>query len=406
MNVLYLAPYDNFGSRDAGYGNASNSLYVLLKELQTQKFITNLDAINFNSGKKITLKYPHYDIAFVVTNPNGLLDLKTYQVVTSLLKTSEKKYLNILWETLPLPRAWNFLLNSSEFTGFTAPSYFLVASLLNSTRKPVYYLPYYLDETKFPQINVKQKMKENIFSLLFIGQNTIRKGIDDAIIAYCRTFSSVKDTQLIVKGFELSRFEMPLEQKIKVLAQQNMSCKNAPIFLLNQELSSDQMSDLYLHSSALVFPSRGEGFGLPPAEAMLVGLPIAYTNWSALPDVCESPANIPLPYMLDEAVNMFEFNYDYLSYYAYPNRRFLMKSLYAMYKSWKDNREAYYQNASQNRQIIIDKFGKDKVTEYLKHFLSQQEGIAPENLTNHVLLNKFMEEYKYFIPPQQKPKQV
>jgi len=36
-----------------------------------------------------------------------------------------------------------------------------------------------------------------------------------------------------------------------------------------------------------LFPSNGEGYGLPPREAMCTGLPVIMTNWSSLTDICK-----------------------------------------------------------------------------------------------------------------------
>lgn len=41
---------------------------------------------------------------------------------------------------------------------------------------------------------------------------------------------------------------------------------------------------------ALVFPSLSEGFGLPPLEAMLMGVPVITSNRSSLPEVCGDAA--------------------------------------------------------------------------------------------------------------------
>jgi len=39
-----------------------------------------------------------------------------------------------------------------------------------------------------------------------------------------------------------------------------------------------------------VFPSRDEGFGLPPLEAMALGTPVVVSNAAALPEVCGDAA--------------------------------------------------------------------------------------------------------------------
>jgi glycosyltransferase involved in cell wall biosynthesis len=49
--------------------------------------------------------------------------------------------------------------------------------------------------------------------------------------------------------------------------------------------------DLYRRAGCLAFPSRYEGFGLPPLEAMAVGCPVAVARAASLPEVCGDAAS-------------------------------------------------------------------------------------------------------------------
>ncbi|WP_234835054.1 glycosyltransferase family 4 protein [Mycolicibacterium stellerae] len=51
-------------------------------------------------------------------------------------------------------------------------------------------------------------------------------------------------------------------------------------------LSDDELAWLYRNSRALVFPSKYEGFGLPPLEAQVLGCPVISSNAASLPEVC------------------------------------------------------------------------------------------------------------------------
>jgi glycosyltransferase involved in cell wall biosynthesis len=55
-------------------------------------------------------------------------------------------------------------------------------------------------------------------------------------------------------------------------------------------LSDGELKALYQHALALIFPSRYEGFGLPPIEAMSAGCPVAVARAGALPEVCADAA--------------------------------------------------------------------------------------------------------------------
>jgi glycosyltransferase involved in cell wall biosynthesis len=50
------------------------------------------------------------------------------------------------------------------------------------------------------------------------------------------------------------------------------------------------LAGLYTGSLGFVYPSLGEGFGLPPLEAMACGVPVYTSNRTALPEVCGSAA--------------------------------------------------------------------------------------------------------------------
>jgi glycosyltransferase involved in cell wall biosynthesis len=60
-------------------------------------------------------------------------------------------------------------------------------------------------------------------------------------------------------------------------------------------VSDAQLKALYRHAVALVVPSRYEGFGLPPLEAMAEGCPVIAARAGALPEVCgDAPQWVPV----------------------------------------------------------------------------------------------------------------
>jgi glycosyltransferase involved in cell wall biosynthesis len=54
----------------------------------------------------------------------------------------------------------------------------------------------------------------------------------------------------------------------------------------------EELAQLYRTAAALVFPSRYEGFGQPPLEAMASGCPVACSNAASLPEVCGDAARL------------------------------------------------------------------------------------------------------------------
>jgi glycosyltransferase involved in cell wall biosynthesis len=55
-------------------------------------------------------------------------------------------------------------------------------------------------------------------------------------------------------------------------------------------VAAEDLPALYAGAEFLVYPSRGEGFGLPPAEALAVGTPALVADVSSLPEVVTDAA--------------------------------------------------------------------------------------------------------------------
>ena len=55
-------------------------------------------------------------------------------------------------------------------------------------------------------------------------------------------------------------------------------------------VSNEDLTTLYATAGALAFPSRYEGFGLPPLEAMASGCPVAASTAGSIPEICGDAA--------------------------------------------------------------------------------------------------------------------
>ena len=57
-----------------------------------------------------------------------------------------------------------------------------------------------------------------------------------------------------------------------------------------REVSESELPKLYAQADLFLFASLGEGFGLPPLEAMAAGTPVVTSSITALPEVCGDAA--------------------------------------------------------------------------------------------------------------------
>ena len=55
-------------------------------------------------------------------------------------------------------------------------------------------------------------------------------------------------------------------------------------------LSDAELAWLYRHANALIFPSKYEGFGLPPLEAQSLGCPVVSSRAASLPEIAGDAA--------------------------------------------------------------------------------------------------------------------
>lgn len=60
--------------------------------------------------------------------------------------------------------------------------------------------------------------------------------------------------------------------------------------VLTGYIDNVQRNTLYKYCKVFIFPSIFEGFGMPPIEAMLFGVPVLTTNYTCLPEVTEGIA--------------------------------------------------------------------------------------------------------------------
>lgn len=109
-----------------------------------------------------------------------------------------------------------------------------------------------------------------------------RKGADVLVRAFASGFSAHDPIELVIKTFP-----NPHNTIESIVAEALREFPDAPpIRVMNRTLTNDEMASLYRDATAVVGPSRGEGFGLPFAEAMLAGVPVITTGYSGQTDFC------------------------------------------------------------------------------------------------------------------------
>lgn len=120
------------------------------------------------------------------------------------------------------------------------------------------------------------------FRFLHVSSCFPRKGVDVLLKAYGEAFSADDDVALVIKTFPNPHNDV----KAQLERCRHDHPRYPQVELIEDDWTPGQIAALYQHCHALVAPSRGEGFGLPIAEAMLYGLPVIATGWGGHMDFC------------------------------------------------------------------------------------------------------------------------
>jgi len=190
------------------------------------------------------------------------------------------------WEYGSIPRAWLDPLRNLV-DELWVPSRFVRNSFIGSgvPAEKVHIVPngvsavFFEEQLPYPLRTAKR------FKFLFVGGTIARKGIDLLLKAYTQVFADRDDVCLVIKDMGVGTFYQG--QTAEALIAEARARPHAPeIEYLDGELSQAEMAGLYRACDCLVHPYRGEGFGLPIAEALASGIPVIVTAFGAALDFC------------------------------------------------------------------------------------------------------------------------
>ncbi|HET7041487.1 MAG TPA: glycosyltransferase family 4 protein, partial [Gemmatimonadales bacterium] len=185
------------------------------------------------------------------------------------------------WEESQVPGAWVDGFNR-HLDGLCVLSRFVKKALMDSgVSVPITVGGCGIDQVMRPEREAYEGPLGKGFRFLHVSSTFPRKGIDALLKAYLSEFSASDDVTLIIKTFPNPHNTTPAQV---AEARARPGCPE--IVLINEDLTPGQLVDLYRRCHALVVPTRGEGFGLPFAEAMYFGLPVICTGFGGHLDFC------------------------------------------------------------------------------------------------------------------------
>jgi glycosyltransferase involved in cell wall biosynthesis len=200
------------------------------------------------------------------------------------------------WEETGIPTEWIKKFNS-DLNGIAVPSSFVRDALVrNGIRIPVRVIPHGV-ELESPCGASKENRLLNgakQFRFLHISSAFPRKGVDILVKAYFEEFTEEDDVTLVIKTFP-----NPQNQVSDILINYSSRHQNLPqVIHIDKDIERVELEALYEACDVLIYPSRGEGFGFPIAEAMASGMPVVVSGAGGHRDFCQEDNSWLIPFKM------------------------------------------------------------------------------------------------------------
>jgi glycosyltransferase involved in cell wall biosynthesis len=295
--LSWLSPF----SQSDGYGSLAEEAVLGLLKGGLDVSIANMGWVDpYNLAPAIrerlaqALKF--YSILLLMTPPDdGMVTARNVlqePVLASLFK-QQFRILYTMFETDNLPMGWADRINRGTDMVFVPASFLIDSFKKAGVERPIIHTPTGIDEQLY-QPSPRQKArwkghpKDDQVRVLMAATMTRRKNVAGGIAAFQAASAGDPKWSLIIKTqpghVEFAEFvKKPVEE-----------AADPRIKLIAERYTREQMLALYHISDIFLWPSFGEGIGLPPQEAMSCGLEVVAGYHSGALDFISEETGYPV----------------------------------------------------------------------------------------------------------------
>jgi len=218
-----------------------------------------------------------------------------------------------------------------------------------------------------------------------------RKGVDLVLTAHQELFDRTDNVALLIKGdrFGAKLFPKDIQSlyegsmlvdlsdrpdEVRLAIEEKVRL-HKPVILYNFDpLSDSEMAELYqgLRCGGFVFPSRGEGFGLPPLEAMSCEVPVVGTAATGMKEFILEDVCYPVRsrgWKLEPRCDWI--TRDYIGHvFADPDYEEYRDAVWQMYS----DREEAEAKAKRSREFVIENYSAELMVARMKRRLEEIMG--------------------------------
>jgi glycosyltransferase involved in cell wall biosynthesis len=131
--------------------------------------------------------------------------------------------------------------------------------------------------------------------VLYLGGFDARKNLDTLLRAYTYVLDGVGDAFPLALAGRLPDAGSPRFPDVRAMLERYGLAEGKEV-LFTGEVDEADKPTLYRGAACFVYPSRYEGFGLPPLEAMACGTPVIAAGASSVPEVVGDGAYLVPPH--------------------------------------------------------------------------------------------------------------
>lgn len=176
------------------------------------------------------------------------------------------------------------LIAVSEHTKKTVCDYFNIPSRIitvipNGVGNEFYPIPDFENSIGFQELRRDLKLQDRHPIVLYVGSDHPRKNLSVALEAFAKLRDERSDAIFLKVGDPGL-----LSGRAQTLVDIDRLDIRDSVHFVHSD-TDENLNLLYNLADVLIYPSRFEGFGLPPLQAMAAGLPVVTSNATSLPEV-------------------------------------------------------------------------------------------------------------------------
>lgn len=358
MKVKYTGPAKDY----SGYGEAvRHDIAALAKagvQVTTQIPVYVPELSDYGNLGDLAVSFENrelgYNIKILHTTPN---------VYGQFVEPEKYIIGRAFWETDKVPL--DFSINLQQCNEIWTGSEFNKQAMRNSgVTKPIYIIPEAIDAQITPdEIEPYLTDNKDDYKFYSVFEWTERKNPLALLEAYWREFENTPKVSLTLKTYQISfgpDKRESIDQQIRKL-KARLNLKNyAPVFMYRQLMDRHQIYRFHKTFDCFVSGHRGEGWGIPQMEALLMEKPVISTNLGGIHEYLKDKKDaLLIDYTMVPVDNM-----GYNGQWYTPDQNWGSVKIEDLQKAMRfifDNREMASKIGKQGRKTVQERFDLEVV---------------------------------------------